>query len=92
MNGFQYAVAAWLPILIFPQLEAPTFRKGFPATFGFVIAAIICIVIIQWFAVRERKMKASTYPTIEEPQTDEKDTGSGVDEKIVLEDNFAAPK
>jgi ACS family pantothenate transporter-like MFS transporter len=28
MNGFQYAVAAWLPIVIFPQTMAPTFRKS----------------------------------------------------------------
>ncbi len=27
MNGFQYAVAAWLPIVIFPQTMAPSFRK-----------------------------------------------------------------
>ncbi|KAF1956320.1 pantothenate transporter liz1 [Byssothecium circinans] len=30
MNGFQYAVAAWLPIVIFPQTQAPTFRHGYP--------------------------------------------------------------
>ncbi|CAI7671057.1 unnamed protein product [Penicillium bialowiezense] len=47
MNGFQYAVAAWLPILIFPQTMAPTFRYGFPATFGLVIAAIISVIAIQ---------------------------------------------
>lgn len=29
MNGFQYAVAAWLPIVIFPQTMAPTFRKSY---------------------------------------------------------------
>lgn len=28
MNGFQYAVAAWLPIVIFPQTMAPDFRKS----------------------------------------------------------------
>jgi ACS family pantothenate transporter-like MFS transporter len=28
MNGFQYAVAAWLPIVIFPQTMAPTFRES----------------------------------------------------------------
>ncbi|RDW87461.1 hypothetical protein BP5796_03155 [Coleophoma crateriformis] len=56
MNGLQYAVAAWLPIVIFPQTESPTFRRGFPATFGFVIAALICVCVIQWLAVRERKM------------------------------------
>lgn len=27
MNGFQYAVAAWLPIVIFPQTMAPSFRE-----------------------------------------------------------------
>ncbi|KUJ16369.1 pantothenate transporter liz1 [Mollisia scopiformis] len=57
MNGMQYAVAAWLPIVIFPQTEAPTFRRGFPATFGFVIAALIVIVIIQLLALRERRQK-----------------------------------
>lgn len=62
MNGFQYAVAAWLPILIFPQVEGPTFRKGFPSTFGFTIAAILCVCAIQactlWEA-REKKKKAA---------------------------------
>ncbi|GAD99144.1 hypothetical protein AN4142.2 [Paecilomyces variotii No. 5] len=59
MNGFQYAVAAWLPIVIFPQTEAPTFRKGFPATFGFVIAALVVIVITQLLALREKRQKIS---------------------------------
>lgn len=27
MNGMQYAVDAWLPIVIFPQTMAPSFRK-----------------------------------------------------------------
>ncbi|KAL4965253.1 major facilitator superfamily domain-containing protein [Aspergillus stella-maris] len=58
MNGFQYAVAAWLPIVIFPQTMAPSFRYGFPATFGLVIAAIISVVVIQLFVMRdERKAK-----------------------------------
>lgn len=75
MNGFQYAVAAWLPILIFPQVEGPTFRKGFPATFGFTIAAIICVCVIQWFAVRENKRKAAAQ-TEEEPSVDGSVVGS----------------
>lgn len=57
MNGFQYAVAAWLPILTFPQLESPTFRKGFPTSFGLVIAAILCVLVIQLFVVREQRAK-----------------------------------
>lgn len=57
MNGFQYAVAAWLPIVTFPQLDAPTFRKGFPSTFGLDIAAIICVLVTQWFVVRHARQK-----------------------------------
>jgi hypothetical protein len=30
MNSFQYAVAAWLPIVIFPQTMAPSFREELP--------------------------------------------------------------
>ncbi|KAK6084483.1 major facilitator superfamily transporter [Seiridium cupressi] len=76
MNGFQYAVAAWLPILIFPQLESPTFRKGFPSTFGFTIAAIICVCAIQWFAVRENKQKAAAARAVEQPAEEGSVVGS----------------
>ncbi|KAJ5894162.1 hypothetical protein N7495_005853 [Penicillium taxi] len=55
MNGFQYAVAAWLPIIIFPQTMSPTFRYGFPTTFGLVIAAIIVVIMIQLLIVRDRR-------------------------------------
>ncbi|KAL3421357.1 major facilitator superfamily transporter [Phlyctema vagabunda] len=65
MNGFQYAVAAWLPIVIFPQTEAPSFRKGFPATFAFVIAALVCVCVIQWFAVRESRQKEGSEDALE---------------------------
>lgn len=59
MNGFQYAVAAWLPILIFPQTTAPTFRRGFPTTFGLVIAAILSVLAIQYMVVRDRRRAAA---------------------------------
>ncbi|KAK1543875.1 pantothenate transporter liz1 [Colletotrichum paranaense] len=55
MNGMQYAVDAWLPLVIFPQTMAPTFRYGFPATFGFIIAAIIAVVGIRLLVFREQK-------------------------------------
>ncbi|KAJ6596018.1 pantothenate transporter liz1 [Mycena sp. CBHHK59/15] len=74
MNGLQYAVAAWLPIVIFPQVEAPTFRKGFPGTFGLVIAALIVIVIIKLFADRDERLAraAAGSPADDEASTDEK--------------------
>ncbi|KAL4948204.1 major facilitator superfamily domain-containing protein [Aspergillus filifer] len=55
MNGFQYAVAAWLPIVIFPQTMAPSFQYGLPATFGLVIAAIISVIVIQLFVMRDER-------------------------------------
>lgn len=58
MNGFQYAVAAWLPIVIFPQTMAPTFRYGFPSTFGLVIAAILAVLTIQLLHTRELRKKS----------------------------------
>ncbi|KAK0245922.1 pantothenate transporter liz1 [Armillaria nabsnona] len=55
MNGVQYSVSAWLPIIIFPQTMSPTFRRGFPSTFGFVIAGLIIIVIIKLFVDRDAR-------------------------------------
>jgi MFS transporter, ACS family, pantothenate transporter len=71
MNGLQYAVAAWLPILIFPQTEGPTFRKGFPATFAFVIAAIISVCIIQVFACLEAKKKVAAAAAASDADADQ---------------------
>ncbi|KAI1862829.1 uncharacterized protein JN550_009976 [Neoarthrinium moseri] len=58
MNGMQYAVDAWMPIVIFPQTMAPTFRRGFPATFGFVLAAILAVLLIRFLVYREEKQES----------------------------------
>ncbi|KAJ4476658.1 pantothenate transporter liz1 [Lentinula aciculospora] len=55
MNGLQYSVSAWLPIVIFPQTMAPKFRRGFPGTFGLVIAGLIVIVGIKLLADRDER-------------------------------------
>lgn len=47
MSGFQCAFAVWLPIVIFPQTMTSTFRRGFPGSFGLVIAALISIEATQ---------------------------------------------
>jgi ACS family pantothenate transporter-like MFS transporter len=47
MSGFQCAVAVWLPIVIFPKTMTSTFRRGFPGSFGLVIAALISIEATQ---------------------------------------------
>ena len=52
-NGYQFATNAWLPILIFPQVEAPSFRKGFPTTFAFVIITIVLLCLVWWLHQRD---------------------------------------
>ena len=76
MNNFQYAVAAWLPIVIFPQTMAPTFRRGFPGTFGLVIAALISIIAIQLLHMCFLKKAKSREPSL----SDRADEESGVGE------------
>lgn len=83
MNGFQYAVAAWLPIVIFPQTMAPTFRYGFPGTFGLVIAALVAIVAIQMLHARSTKNKNKDH-TLPDTDVDE--------ESIVAAEHSANPK
>ncbi|KAJ9157315.1 Major facilitator superfamily [Pleurostoma richardsiae] len=80
MNGFQYAVAAWLPIVIFPQTMAPTFRYGFPATFGLVIAAIIAVIGIQLMVLRERRRARRASTTVEQV-TSVEESGSSEERK-----------
>lgn len=81
MNGFQYAVAAWLPIVIFPQTMAPTFRYGFPGTFGLVIAALIAIVGIQVLHIRSTRGGKDRQSSINEVGDEE----SGVTEGHVID-------
>jgi len=59
MNGLQYSVSVWLPVVIFPQTMAPTFRRGFPGTFGLVISGLIIIVCIKLLADRDVKRAVS---------------------------------
>jgi ACS family pantothenate transporter-like MFS transporter len=59
MDGFQYAVAAWLPIVVFPQTMAPTFRYGSPMTWGLVIAALVAVAGIHVLHTRERRKEST---------------------------------
>lgn len=75
MNGLQYAVAAWVPIVIFPQTMAPTFRYGFPATFGFVIAGLILIVGIKLLHAREVRLGKASGAPLEIERVEEREHG-----------------
>ncbi|RDW93403.1 uncharacterized protein DSM5745_00725 [Aspergillus mulundensis] len=55
MSGFQYAVAAWLPIVIFPQTMAASFRElRLSSQLGLVIASIIGVIMVQERRARGR--------------------------------------
>ncbi|KAL1407818.1 hypothetical protein Q8F55_007253 [Vanrija albida] len=53
-NGLQYAMNAWIPLLIFKQTDAPSFRKGFPTTFAFNIVALGLLVLVFFLHRRDQ--------------------------------------
>ncbi|KAK0456374.1 pantothenate transporter liz1 [Armillaria borealis] len=81
MNGVQYSVSAWLPIIIFPQA---IFRRGFPSTFGFVIAGLIIIVIIKLLADRDARRRWINQD-VENNSTEEKVPDSEEEDKKEVE-------
>jgi ACS family pantothenate transporter-like MFS transporter len=45
MNEMAYVLQAWLPLLVWQQVDAPNYRKGF-VTVTFLSAALIATAII----------------------------------------------
>ncbi|KAI9000475.1 MFS general substrate transporter [Trametes punicea] len=63
-NMFAYVMQAWLPIVIFPQVEQPRVFKGNIATAG-INLAMICFALATYFLSRRderkaRKLRAAT--------------------------------
>lgn len=54
-NGLQYAMNAWIPLLIFKQTDAPSFRKGFPTTFAFNIVALGLLGLVFFLHSRKKR-------------------------------------
>ncbi|KAI5476501.1 pantothenate transporter liz1 [Pseudohyphozyma bogoriensis] len=52
-NALFYMVNTWLPILLFPQVTAPTYPKGFKTTFAFAVASIPMILGVRWMQNRQ---------------------------------------
>ncbi|KAH9216454.1 hypothetical protein DL95DRAFT_407698 [Leptodontidium sp. 2 PMI_412] len=100
MNAMEYAIIAWLPIVVFPQTMAPSFfhdfniidwfnnfRLLYPTSFAFNIAAIIGVVGIYLFVQWEKKKnEATAVPTA----SFEEDLNLKTDEKD-YEKNGAIP-
>jgi hypothetical protein len=45
MNEFAYVIQAWLPLIVWQQIEAPEYRKGY-ITITFLSAALIATALV----------------------------------------------
>lgn len=55
MNAAGYAFNAWLPLLTYPVVDAPKFRKGFIYTTIAFLAQAVITWTVWWLARRDRK-------------------------------------
>jgi type III secretory pathway component EscV len=76
-----YVLQAWLPLLVWKQVEAPQYRKGF-ITVTFLSAALIATALaIRLLHAREvaKRRNAQTTNHDEQTSSDEEATGLGSD-------------
>ncbi|KEZ41669.1 Major facilitator superfamily transporter [Scedosporium apiospermum] len=59
MNEMAYVVQAWLPLLIWQQVEAPRYAKGYPSMVGLSVALIWIAFVIRYLHKREKRNKLS---------------------------------
>ncbi|KAL7929315.1 major facilitator superfamily domain-containing protein [Trichoderma chlorosporum] len=57
MNEMAYVVQAWLPLLIWQQVEAPEYPKGYPTSIGIAVGMIIMAFWIKYAHDREIRRK-----------------------------------
>lgn len=72
MNEMAYVVQAWLPLLVWQQVEAPQYHKGF-ITMIFIAAGLIAISLtIRFLHAKERaaKLRARELEAAANPSTD----------------------
>jgi len=58
MNKMAYVVQAWLPLLIWPQVEAPRYPKGYITMAVFGAGLMITALVTRWLDHWERAEKA----------------------------------
>lgn len=54
MNEMAYVIQAWLPLVVWQQVEAPRYPKGFPTMIGIAIALLITTGVIKWLHERQK--------------------------------------
>jgi MFS transporter, ACS family, pantothenate transporter len=66
MNEMAYVFQAWLPLVIWQQVEAPRYPKGFPTMIGIAIGLLITTAVIKWLHEREKLSKKQRVSVQEE--------------------------
>lgn len=59
MNEMAYVMQAWLPLVIWQTVEAPSYPKGYPTMVGMAVVLIGTIFLIRFLHKREVRMKNS---------------------------------
>ncbi|KAI0525362.1 MFS general substrate transporter [Xylaria bambusicola] len=60
MNQFAYVVQAWLPLIVWQQVEAPRYQKGFITQVFLAAGLIVTAFTIRFLHHRERAKKRTT--------------------------------
>ncbi|KAJ9143834.1 MFS general substrate transporter [Pleurostoma richardsiae] len=58
MNEMAYVFQAWLPLLIWQQVEAPRYKKGYITTVFIAVLLISTALLIRFLHKKEKKQKA----------------------------------
>lgn len=59
MNQMAYVFQAWLPLVIWQQVEAPAYPKGYPSMVGLSVGLIAIAFVIRFLHKREIRLKAA---------------------------------
>ena len=55
MNEMAYVVQAWLPLIVWQQIDAPRYRKGFITVACLSLAMVINAFVIRLLHKRQKK-------------------------------------
>ncbi|GKT66377.1 major facilitator superfamily transporter [Colletotrichum tofieldiae] len=64
MNQMAYVFQAWLPLVIWQQVEAPSYPKGYPSMIALSVALIAIAFVIRFLHKRENRLKAAAGPSV----------------------------
>jgi ACS family pantothenate transporter-like MFS transporter len=61
MNEMAYVVQAWLPLIIWQQVDAPQYPRGFSTSLGIAVALIVTAFVVRHLHAKETAKKEKTW-------------------------------